>query len=71
MSYQIIVPKLQIGEFIVESPVGFSKLLESSWSKPKADDGVLDLSSKYNRTVFRNEEGRIVTRYSPKGGEDE
>lgn len=67
MDYQITIPYLQIGEFRVETPVGFSELLQPSWSKPKKDEEFEKFVSQYKRTVFRNSEGRIVTRYEKVG----
>lgn len=65
----INIKQLQIGEFKVDTPIGLSELLESTWSKPKKNDEVVNYSSNFNRVVFRNEEGRLITRYSLKGGE--
>lgn len=60
---QVIVPHLQIGEFKVETPVGLSELLEKAWVSPKENDEVEQYASQFIRTVFRNEEGRLVTKY--------
>lgn len=67
--HSVIIQQLQIGEFKVDTPIGLSELLESTWSKPKKDDEVNEFTTNYNRIVFRNEEGRLVTRYTLKGGE--
>lgn len=64
--YKIIIPYLQIGEFRVETPIGFSELLQHTWSKPKKDEEFEKFIAQYERTVFCNSEGRIVTRYEKK-----
>lgn len=69
MGYQITIPYLQIGEFRVETPIGLSELLQPSWSKPKKDDKTEKFLSQYERTVFRNSEGRIVTKYVKVGNQ--
>ncbi len=67
MSQQIIIPYLQIGEFRIKTPIGLSELLQPAWSKPKEDDDVEELALQYERTVFRNSEGRLVTKYVKRG----
>ncbi|MGE7667393.1 hypothetical protein ACQKMN_16965 [Ureibacillus composti] len=65
--YKIVIPYLQIGEFRVETPVGLSELLENAWVLRKENkDEVKKFVSKFNRTVYRNAEGRLVTRYERK-----
>lgn len=63
LSYQITIPYLQIGEYRVETPVGLSELLEKSWTVKVENDDIDTFASSYHRTVFRNSEGRLVTRY--------
>lgn len=67
MSYKIEIPYLQVGEFKVPTPVGLSELLEPAWSIKKESQIDSAFISKYERTVFKNEDGRLVTRYSLKG----
>ncbi|QFF98795.1 hypothetical protein PB01_08090 [Psychrobacillus glaciei] len=66
MSHRIIVPYLEIGEFKVATPIGFSELLEPAWTKKIENDEIDVFASSYHRTVFRNPEGRLVTRYEKK-----
>lgn len=65
--YKIVIPYLQIGNFRVETPKGLSELLEPAWSKPKKNDETEKFLAQYERTVFRNSEGQIVTRYIKAG----
>lgn len=66
MKFKIEIPYLLIGGFKVETPVGLSELLESAWSRKSEIQRDREFVSKYERTVFKNENGRWVTRYSLK-----
>lgn len=68
---KIIIPYLQIGDFKVETPVGLAELLQNAWARPKENDPVDKFVSKYHRTVFRNPEGRLVTKYEKVGDNNE
>lgn len=63
LSFRIIVSHLNIGGHIVKAPEGLSEILEKCWTTKPVNDGVKDFVSKYNRTVFRNSKGQLVTRY--------
>lgn len=65
MTYKIVIPYLQIGEFRVETPVGFSELITQAWTTSNKTCGA-GFIEKYERKVFKNEKGQIVTRYSLK-----
>ena len=67
MSYRIEIPYLQIGKFIVETPVGLEELITKAWStsKEKRDFKFIE---KYERQVYKNEKGQIVTKYTLKEG---
>ena len=60
---RIIIPYLQIGGYKVETPVGLSELLEAAWSNPKENDEVEEFASKFTRNVYKNSDGKLVTRY--------
>jgi hypothetical protein len=64
LSYRITVSHLNIGGHKVRAHEGLSELLEKCWTTKLENDGVLEFVSKYNRTVYRNTEGRLVTRYA-------
>ncbi|RKJ30802.1 hypothetical protein D7X33_41070 [Butyricicoccus sp. 1XD8-22] len=66
---QINIPYLQIGEYRIETPIGLSELLQPAWSKQKDDDDVKEFATQYERTVFRNSEGRLVTKYVKRGNQ--
>lgn len=66
MSFKVIIPHLQIGEFRVDTPIGLSELLQDTWTNKPINDDVEEFVSNYDRTVFKNEKGQIVTRYSLK-----
>ena len=68
MSFKIEIPYLQIGEFRVETPVGLSELITQAWST-SGEKRDFKFIEKYNRTIFKNEKGQIVTRYTLKEGD--
>lgn len=66
MVLKVSIPYLQVGDFKVETPIGLSELLENAWVLPKEKDEVEQFASQFIRTVFRNSDGRLVTRYERK-----
>lgn len=66
MKYKITIPYLQVGEYKLKTPEGLSELLEDAWGHPSKVKCNAEFISKYERTVFKNENGQYVTRYSLK-----
>lgn len=65
-AYKIIIPHLVIGGEKLDVPVGLSEILESTWSKEKNDDSIGEIVNRYNRTVYKQENGRWATKYELK-----
>ena len=60
---KIIITNLTLGGETFPTPPGLSELLEQAWTKPQENNPVEEFASQFNRIVFRNSEGRLVSRF--------
>ncbi|MHA6258321.1 hypothetical protein ACXYMX_00280 [Sporosarcina sp. CAU 1771] len=59
--YKIEIPHLSFENEKIETPVGLSELLESTWTvKGEINNEVV---SKFHRTTFKKPNGRWVTKF--------
>lgn len=64
--YKIEVPHLSFENEIIESPVGLSELLESAWKLDSDCKSTSDIVNKFDRKVYKNNDGRWVTKFEMK-----
>lgn len=63
---RIIIPFLEIGGERVETPIGFSELLDPVWSSNVDTRKTKEIASQFECTTYKNEKGRWVTCFEKK-----